>query len=55
MASLRAEGIDTLTLNSGIDTLVPVLVRVARVTSPTHKNCHTHAATCAATAAGAAR
>ena len=46
MTSLRAEGIDTL---------VPVLVRVARVTSPTHKNCHTHAATCAATAAGAAR
>ena len=33
MASLRAEGIDTLTLNSGIDTLVPVLVRVARVTT----------------------
>ena len=45
MASLRAEGIDTL---------VPVLVRVARVTTaPRIKP--THAATRAATAAGAAR
>ena len=43
MASLRAEGIDTL---------VPALVRVARVTSPTLQ---TATLTCAAAAAGAAR